>query len=200
MSAAPLGVTPQLLSRVGRKTHIESVSYIGNPESRRGNTMLALFTGLDPAVKAAERWQVIDLRLTIFRTAMNAAFFDVMQSYTKAFDLIMPWVPFDLPNGVRWTPPDSIKVAEIGSNLDQVIDRLGIVGAYAHDFRTEMQNALLGPLFGNQVPPRQPIDSRYVVITLKNDVLLAQYFEKDTAWGRNKGEIEASVRANLRSG
>lgn len=60
-----------------------------------------------------------------------------------------------------------------------------------------MQNVLVGPLFGNTVPRRQPIDPRHVVISLDKDALLTRHFQEDSAWGRGVKETDARVGTGL---
>ena len=53
---------------------------------------------------------------------------------------------------------------------------------FVSDLSREAQNILLGNLFNNQVPPREPSDSHYVVVTTKPEEIerLKFYFtEKD---------------------
>lgn len=144
-----------------------------------------------------ERWFVVDPRFEIFRIAINAASHDAREAWGAYYEGVMRSVPVDLPDRVHWNPPDSAMIDAIEAVSNRFVDRLGEVSAYAYDFQAEMQNILVGPLFGNVVPRRQPIDPRHVVISLENDALLTRYFREDTAWGRATRATEESVRAGL---
>jgi hypothetical protein len=144
-----------------------------------------------------ERWFVVDPRFEIFKIAINAALHDTREAWGAYFDGVMRSMPADLPDGVHWNPPDSALIDAIEAVSDRFVDRLGEVTAYAYDFQVEMQNILVGPLFGNAVPRRQPIDQRHVVISLENDALLTRYFREDTSWGQAQHATEAGVREGL---
>ncbi len=73
------------------------------------------------------------------------------------------------------------------------------LGCYIHDFQVEMQNLLLGELFKQKLPPREPIDPNLVVVQFERYKELAEYFERETAWGRGKARIEGEVRGEVRS-
>jgi hypothetical protein len=149
-------------------------------------------------VTFTERWFVVDPRFEIFKIAINAALHDAREAWGAYYDGVMRAMPTDLPDRVHWNPPDSALIDAIEAVSDRFIDRLQEVTAYTYDFQAEMQNILVGPLFGNNtVPRRQPIDPRHVVISLENDALLTRYFREDTAWGQATRATEESVRASL---
>ncbi len=147
-------------------------------------------------VTFVEQWLVVDPRFSIFQTAINAASYDVTAAWGAYFDRAMRTMPIDLPAGPQWTPPDDAMAADVIAAGNALINRLQTVGAYATDFRTEMQSVLVGPLFGNVVARRQPIDPQYVVITLVDADTLARCFE-ESPWGQNKKATEKRVRAEI---
>jgi len=146
-----------------------------------------------------ERWLVVDPRFEVFRIAINAVMHDVREEWGAYFDLAMRNMPVELPAGLHWTVPGTDQLAAIEAASDRFIDRLGTLTAYSYDFQAEMQNVLIGPLFGNTVPRRQPIDPRHIVISLGNAMLLTRHFQEDTAWGRATKNIEARTRAALKT-
>jgi len=164
-------------------------------------TLIELKAKFDRAAVAivtfTERWFVIDPRFEIFRIAMNAGLHDVREDHAAYFDMVMRLTPVDLPNGVHWDRPSAEQVQAIVAASDKLLDRLGTITAYASDFQAEMQNVLIGPLFGHTVPQRQPIDPKHVVIRLENDALLMRHFQEDTAWGRLTKQTEQNVRDAL---
>lgn len=146
-------------------------------------------------VRFTERWCVVDPRFEVFKIAISAASHDAREAWGAYYDGVMRSIPIDLPDRVHWNPPDVQLIDAIEAVSNEFIDRLGEVGAYAYDFQVEMQNILVGPLFGNVVQRRQPIDPRRVVISLENDALLTRHFREHTAWGRATRAAEESVRA-----
>lgn len=73
------------------------------------------------------------------------------------------------------------------------------IGSVVHDFRIEIQNVLLGDLFGRKIPKRQPLDPREIVVSTEPEEIarLEKYFDEKTAWGRMKRETEERVRQTL---
>ncbi len=164
--------------------------------------LIDLKTAFDRAateiVSFTERWLVIDPRFEIFRSAINAASHDVNASYGAYFNLAISRMPMELSaGGIHWHQPTATDVQTINAISAPLRDRLSTLIAYASDFQNEMQNALVGPLFGNAVPARKPIDPRYIVITLKDHASLARRFEDNTDWGRAKKQAEDEVRERL---
>ena len=146
-----------------------------------------------------ERWLVIDPRSEVFRIAINVALYDANAEYHPYFELVMGQMPVDLPSGPHWTAPTKEHADVISAASAVLLDRLGTMTAYVTDFRADMQNVLVGPLFGYSVPRRRPIDPRHVVVSLENNALLTRYFQKDTAWGRAMEASEAGVREGLKT-
>lgn len=66
--------------------------------------------------------------------------------------------------------------------------------AYTEDFLTEMQNVLLGDLYGNRLEPRQPIDPTRRTVTLDQVQDLEAWFSANTAWGVQAGRVGAETR------
>lgn len=147
-------------------------------------------------VTFVETWLVVDPRLSIFQTAINAAVHDARTAWGAYFERAMRVMPVDLPDGLHWTLPDAPTATAVISAGNDLIDYLGIAGAYAADFRTEMQSLLIGPLFGNPVSKRKPIDPRYAVITLEDAKALDAWFDS-SPWGLSKKATEQRVRAGL---
>lgn len=143
-----------------------------------------------------EQWQVVDPRLSIFQTAMNAAAHDVMVAWGAYFDQAMYVFPVDLPGKIFWaTPIENVASAVIASG-NALIERTSTVSAYAADFRSEMQSVLVGPLFGQSTTKRKPIDPRHRVISLADVEALTQHFEA-SPWGQSKVATELRVRAEV---
>jgi len=148
-------------------------------------------------VTFVETWLVVDPRLSIFQIAINVALHDAQTAWGAYFDCARSAMPLDSHTGIYWIPPEGESYAGAITAGNVLIDRLSTAGAYASDFRVEMQVLLIGPIFGNNVASRQPIDPRHLVITLSDAEALASKFEA-SAWGIKKKEIEDRVRDALK--
>lgn len=154
-------------------------------------------------IHLVEAWHVIDPRIEIFRTALNAAKYDFDQAFNPYFQASLTILPIDMEpehgEGVYpWSLPDNEKRKVFKALGDNVSGAAQTIQAYINDFRDEMQNLLLGELFEGSVEPRKPIDPRHKVITLDKHEELNRYFTNETAWGINAAEIEEKVRSSLK--
>jgi hypothetical protein len=156
-------------------------------------------------IELTERWQIIDRRIEIFRTALGVASYNIDAAWHPYFDVALRRMPRDFPGQVQqgtpltWEPPDDQGMQELERVGNDLIDALADLESYIYDLRIEMQNLLVGELFDQTLPPRQPVDPR-ITIVLDRHKELAAYFNKDTAWGRDKARIEAEVRTVRRPG
>ena len=108
---------------------------------------------------------------------------------------VMPALPTDNPNGgIFPTASERRRRAGRSEYSDQLIDAVDDATAYTEDFLTEMQNVLLGDLYGNHLDPRQPLDPRRRAVTLDQAQELAAWFRSDTAWGAEAARVEAQTR------
>lgn len=123
-----------------------------------------------------ERWAIIDLRMNIFKTAINAALEDISTTLTPYFQLAARAMPFEKDS---WTPPDESFTKALEPLADNATNALITFGSYLFDFQAEMQNLLLGELFSHRVPPRSPVDPKHIVVTLdRHDELAALFARK----------------------
>ncbi len=152
-------------------------------------------------ITAVEQWRIIDPRMDVFVTAINVALYDHRQAFNFQFVPLatrtMPILHLETGQVLPWTPPADQVIAELQRHADAVIEAIDRIGSYVDDFQREMQNLLLGQLFANRVGLRQPIDPRQFTTSLQRRDELLRHFEPETAWGRNKAQIEADVRASL---
>lgn len=198
---ALLGFVRQFVSDVTNYLRQTQSGFPSSPPAARIPTLIKLKSEFDRAaaevISFTEKWFVIDPRIVVFRTAINAATHDATHAYAAYFECVMPRMPTDLANGLHWAKPDNDALNAINSVSDTLLDRLQTVGATVYDFEVEMQTVLVGPLFGRAVPARQPLDPRHVVVSLREHKALERHFEENTAWGRHKRKIEAGVRDSL---
>lgn len=68
---------------------------------------------------------------------------------------------------------------------------------YAEDFLVELQNILLGDLFGHAVSHRAPIDPNSKVVSLANCDELEAWFNNSTPWGKHCAKVQAETRQRL---
>lgn len=144
-----------------------------------------------------ENRRIVDPRILIFRTAMNTVLHNSRQSMFSDFVLhVMPALPTDHPNGgiFPYKPPSIDGALAVRKCSDQLIRAMDDAIAYTEDFLTEMQNVLLGDLYGNRLEPRQPIDPSRRTVTLDQAQDLEAWFSSKTAWGVQAERIEAEAR------
>lgn len=151
-----------------------------------------------------ESWSIAFPGLNVFQVALNAAVYDVRQSFPPLYSALLRILPMDPPPGKPTIihPPPS---AEIFSTLKGLIEKykgaIDEIGYYLYDLTIEAQNNLLHGLFEGRVPPRQPLDPRHKVIStdLEKAQELIRYFETETPWGKNHAVINAEVMTEVQA-
>jgi len=147
-----------------------------------------------------EERRFIDPRLLIFRSAMNSVAHDAREAMDgNLFVRLVDVVQHQLPNGElsQYTPP-SIEAAEhFNDASEKLLAALQEMQSYAEDFLVELQNILLGDLFGNAVSHRAPIDLNSKVVSLANFDELDHWFNNSTPWGMHCAAVEAETRQRL---
>lgn len=143
-----------------------------------------------------ENRRIIDPRILVFRTAMSSVLHDTSElMYSKFMGHVMPILPVQAPDGTLfpYPAPSAESAATVMILSKAFIDSLDDAVAYTEDFLVELQNSLLGDLFGKSVNHRVPLDPKKKVITLGNADELSQWFEANTQWGRNVQRVEAET-------
>lgn len=118
--------------------------------------------------------------MRVFQTAFNVANEGVSEAFSLFYGAAAQWFPVVEP----WQAPSTERVDELDRLAQQLGDHLRQLGMWVHDYRVEMQHAMLAELFPNDVTRRDPIDPRHLVITLERHKELERYFEFQTPWGR----------------
>lgn len=139
---------------------------------------------------------IVDPRLIIFRTALNTVLHDTRMIIHGSFATwVMPNIPIDNPQGgiLPYTPPVKARAEKIAAICNAVVDSLGDANAYSEDLLVALQNLLLGDLFDNEVPTRQPVDPDKRAVTLSKADELETWFRTTTAWGKEVTRIEAET-------
>lgn len=108
-------------------------------------------------------------------------------------------MPTQAPDGTMfdYTPPPIDSAAKVKHLCDTACELLVDATSYTEDYTVELQNALLGDLFGTRVPHRVPLDPQSKVITLDRAEELERFFETSTAWGKNMAEVNDRTKASL---
>lgn len=147
-----------------------------------------------------ENRRVVDPQILIFRTAMNVVLHDTRKLMDSEFVAnVMTSIPAQLPDGsvFPYTPPTIQHAAVIKQLCEAFIAALDDAVMYTEDFLVELQNHLLGDLFGKRVAHRTPLDPAKKVITFQQSGELEQWFETSTDWGREMARIEAETAARF---
>lgn len=141
----------------------------------------------------------IDPRMDIFATAFSVESEAVRNVFTRElFPFAMRLLPFENPDGsgtLPYQPPTIFQAQQVHMLVERVRDHVHNSGGYALDFSIEMQNLLVGDLFGHVVPRREPIDPGIKVIRLDQADELDRYFHEDTDWGREIASRHGALRA-----
>lgn len=168
------------------------------------NDMLQLWRETQETVLSfiflVEERRFIDPRLIVFRSAMNSAIHNASEAmYGKLFVQMVKVVQHQLPNG-EWSPytAPSVEVASQFSEISEtLLASLDETSCYGADFLVELQNVLLGDLFGHPVAHRSPIDPNSKVISLAHFVELEDWFNNSTPWGKECARVEAETQQRL---
>ena len=150
-----------------------------------------------------EERRFIDPRLLVFRTAMNVVLHDTRQyMFAEFFPIVLPTLPIEGPDGqlFPYSPPSLDAAQAVTSLVKQFEASLSDAGMYAEDFLVEMQNRLVGDLFGHVVAHRAPLDPSKRVISLDHFEELEAWFNNSTAWGQECARVEAETRQRLAPG
>lgn len=134
-----------------------------------------------------ERSRFIDSRILVFRTAMNVCLHDLGRQFFEVYvPMAAPAFPIDTPNGetLPYAPPPEEAAAQLYAQAEKVNEILVNVGAYCEDLLVELQNALLGDLFGTEIEARKPNDPNCKVIRLKAHDELEKWFGENSEWGK----------------
>jgi hypothetical protein len=153
-----------------------------------------------------EKWEIIDPRIEVFRTAFNATLHDNREEFAAYVDIASITMPRDQvgPTGqltlFPWQPPTGDDREKLFSATARLRESLFDLGSYVEDLQKDMQNLLVGELFGRRLRPRLPLDPEVVVVTLDRFDFLMKHFDENTAWGQLKAEYEEKWEESRRQG
>ncbi len=147
-----------------------------------------------------ERRRIIDPRMAVFRTVMNATLHDMRQNFEQRIvPIAWPAFPTFAPDGRQnhYVPLSEQSAEKINRDLTEIADQASDVGCHIEDFLVEMQNHLLGDLFGHEVAHRVPLDRRYRVTTLNAAPEIERDIMTESEWGKLAQQTEKNVLAGL---
>lgn len=151
-------------------------------------------------VTTVEQWRIVDKRLDIFQTAVNAIRHDLDEVWFEYSRFVMTLLPVEAPvtgEPVPWSLPSDASLQRHEQLMFKMTEAMGTLAALVTDFQNEMQTLLVGELFDNRVAARVPLDPKRVVVTLDRHEELEHHFNTATAWGIWKAELEARTRREL---
>jgi hypothetical protein len=154
-----------------------------------------------------ECWSIAFPGLSVFQTALNAAAYDVRESFPPLFSALLHILPMDPPPSqtgkptIVHLPPSPETFLALKHLIEKYKAAMDEIACYIHDLTVEAQNNLLHGLFEERVPPRRPLDPRHQVISTvpEKAQALIRYFETETPWGRNQAAINAGVIAEVQA-
>jgi hypothetical protein len=154
-----------------------------------------------------ECWSIAFPGLSVFQVALNAAAYDVRESFSPLFSALLPILPMDPPAAQTGKPtivhpsPSPEAFLALKHLVEKYKRATDEIGNYILDLTVEAQNNLLHGLFEERVQPRQPLDPQHKVISTvpERAQALIRYFETETPWGKNQAAINAGVMAEVQA-
>lgn len=142
-----------------------------------------------------EQWAVIDPRLEAFRKAFGYQGRVLMDAESVLNPLLILALPTDNPTGGTFpysVPPSSL-LDQLVSAADRYHYETGLLSAYVGDLNVELQQLLLGHLFGHRIVRRDAPDPGQFAIRLDRHRQIVRHFES-TPFFRNGAEMEKALR------
>lgn len=157
-----------------------------------------------------EEYEIVDKNIKIFRIALSSAVELILEAYFEFQRHIFDYLPCDVSKErqeqlgvnikhVKSPAQEDLEVIEQSFNCYTEANLEGY--CFVSDLSREAQNVLLGNLFNNQVPPREPSDSNYVVVTTKPEDVerLRVYFTEEDDDGLTQHQKDFRGRAKSTS-
>ena len=135
--------------------------------------------------------------MLVFRTAISTCLHDTRElMFTNIPMSVAPLLPVEAPDGglYPYAAPSNVTADSAKALLEQFCNILTDVTSYTEDFLVELQNNLLGDLFGNKIAHREPLDPQSKVVTLAQAEELENWFIKNTNWGQKMTEVLSATK------
>lgn len=154
-----------------------------------------------------ECWSIAFPGLKVFQVALNSAAYNVRLSFPPLFEALLHVLPMDPPPDqtgkptIIHPPPSPEATSELKRLIWEYMEAMDEIECYIQDLTIEAQNNLLHGLFEHRVPPRQPLDPQYRVISTipEKAQALIRYFETETPWGKSQAAVNAEVIARVQA-
>jgi hypothetical protein len=138
----------------------------------------------------------------VFKRAFSVAHHEIRKDRQSLEDTMLRWLPMEHPNfKINPGAPQFMNNPEITSNavkefetvMQPILDSLDLLKLWAMDLAIELQNHLLGDYADCKVSHRQPIDSKFFVVSIDKYETLMKYFDEETEQGRKVKLAEESA-------
>jgi len=141
---------------------------------------------------AIEKYEIVQPEIKIFLIALNVYLYDLSQANGALFQELCKL----LLQPITQQNPTQQQMELIERLYEPYKKALMDLSCVVFDFRIEIQNILLGHLFGRKLSSRKPIDPSSIIITTipKKVIKLEKFFMEQTAWGKNQLETQTRVR------
>ena len=172
-------------------------------------THFAAIDSITALLFALEKYEIINPNLEIFRTAFSYAQSCMSEAYNPFQTVLLEFLPQDVPLQEQVKLGTDVIIPKSPSKEDfqrilevaqPYIDATMEVISYTSDLSKEAQHIFLGNLFCHRIPPRKPIDPKYVVISTepKEVVKLKKYFLEETEWGKEQKRVNDEVHQSVK--
>ena len=179
-------------------------------DTELGDTHSRMLRSLAQLMNKLAEYEIVDKNIEIFRTALASAFQLILEAYLEFYRKIFAYLPCDASkkrqeqlgvNIKHVKSPDQQDLEAIEHSFNCYTEANLEGYCFVSDLSREAQNVLLGNLFNNQVPPREPSDSNYVVVTTKpeNVERLRVYFTEKDDDGLTQHQKDFRARAKSTS-
>lgn len=177
----------------------ESVGHVRDRAIKIGESNVAAINSITRLITIVERHLIVNPRFRVFQLAFNEATGLIHETFPAFHQQCCLVLPMDLPNGEIRPAPSSLSednIAHIERLATAYADALDLAGCYVHDFLVEMQNELLGDVFDQRVPRREPIDPQFRVISVDQESVdeYTDYFYRQTEAGKRQRQAEEKAR------
>ncbi len=184
-------------------------SPIPDREKRIRSAHFEALKSITQLVSKMEEYEIVNPNLSIFRAALNASHYDIMENFWPLQSNLLLYLPHDIPKEKQQQLgmeviipklPDKEGLKKIKTIVAKYDESTLDAATYIYDLAREAQNTLLGELFDHRIPQREPIDPKHIVITTDPDNIerIEKYFREQTNWGKRKRDAENRVKESLR--
>ena len=142
-------------------------------------------------------------KFDVFTKAFSVAHYEIQKDRRKLQEVLLRWLPIDNPDFTKYlgasqfinNPKLSVEaVKEFEAVMEPTLDSLGLLKIWAMDLTVELQNHLLGDYADCKVSHREPIDSKFFVVSIDKYNNLMKYFDEQTEQGQNIKQMQRGIK------